>query len=78
MTAHAAEFLTLDEVKRLKVIQDVVDRHLTTLITAQRLGISDPHRRLLSRYREYGPLVLRPSLVRELCARLYRTGLRRR
>lgn len=57
MTAHAAEFFTLDEVNRLKIIQDVVDRRLTTLMAAQRLGISDRQcRRLLSRYRESGPL----------------------
>lgn len=57
MTAHSAEFFTLDEVNRLKIIQDVVDRRLTTLMAAQRLGISDRQcRRLLSRYREYGPL----------------------
>lgn len=28
MTAHATEFFTLNEVNRLKVIQDVVDRRL--------------------------------------------------
>ncbi|EBY9840897.1 ISNCY family transposase [Salmonella enterica subsp. enterica serovar Mississippi] len=57
MTAHAAEFFTLDEVNRLKIIQDVVDQRLTTLMAAQRLGISDRQcRRLLSRYRESGPL----------------------
>ena len=57
MTAHAAEFFTLDEVNRLKIIQDVVDRRLTTQMAAQRLGISDRQcRRLLSRYRESGPL----------------------
>ena len=57
MTAHAAEFFTLDEVNRLKIIQDVVDRRLTTQMAAQRLGISDRHcRRLLVRYREHGPL----------------------
>lgn len=57
MTAHAAEFFTLDEVNRLKIIQDVVDRRLTTLMAAQRLGISDRQcRRLLARYREDGPL----------------------
>lgn len=38
MTAHAAEFFTLDEVNRLKIIQDVVDRRLTTQMAAQRLG----------------------------------------
>ena len=51
MTAHAAEFFTLDEVSRLKIIQDVVDRRLTTQMAAQRLDISDRQcRRLLSRY----------------------------
>lgn len=34
MTAHVAEFFTLDEVNRLKIIQDVVDRRLTTQIAA--------------------------------------------
>ncbi len=42
MTAYAAEFFTLDEVNRLKIIQDVVDRRLTTLMAAH-LGISDRH-----------------------------------
>jgi len=57
MTAHAAEFFTLDEVNRLKIIQDVVDRRLTTLMASQRLGISERQcRRLLSRYRESGPI----------------------
>ena len=28
MTAHAAEFFTLDEVNRLKVILDVINRNL--------------------------------------------------
>lgn len=57
MAAHAAEFFTLDEVNRLKIIQDVVDRRLTTQMAAQRLSISDRQcRRLLLRYRESGPL----------------------
>lgn len=57
MAAHAAEFFTLDEVNRLKILQDVVDRRLTTQMAAQRLGISDRQcRRLLSRYHESGPL----------------------
>lgn len=59
MTAHAAEFFTLDEVNRLKIIQDVVDRRLTTRLAACRLEVSDMHcRRLLERYREHGPLSL--------------------
>lgn len=36
MTALAAEFFTLDEVNRLKIIQDVIDRRLTTQMAAQR------------------------------------------
>ena len=31
MTALAAEFFTLDEVNRLKIIQDVIDRRLMIL-----------------------------------------------
>lgn len=42
---------------RTNIIQDVVDRRLTTQMAAQRLDISDRQcRRLLSRYRESGPL----------------------
>lgn len=59
MTALAAEFFTLDEVNRLKIIQDVIDRRLTTRLAANRLEVSDRHcRRLLERYREQGPLSL--------------------
>lgn len=42
MTAHAAEFFTLDEVNRLKIIQDVVDQRLTTLMAAQRRYFRSP------------------------------------
>ncbi|MFT4270623.1 MAG: ISNCY family transposase [Pantoea sp.] len=57
MTASGAEFFTMNEVNRLKVIQDVVDRRLTTHLAAERLGISDRQcRRLLQRYRTDGPL----------------------
>jgi len=57
MTASGAEFFTMNEVNRLRVIQDVVDRQLTTHLAAERLGISDRHwRRLLQRYRTDGPL----------------------
>ncbi|MCL9674535.1 hypothetical protein [Citrobacter sp. MNAZ 1397] len=51
MTAHAAEFFTLDEVNRLKIIQDVVDRHLTT----QRLGI---HQFMMSIFLNFNELVM--------------------
>lgn len=57
MTAHAAEFFTMDKVNRLKIIQDGVVQPLTTLMAAQRLDISDSHsQRLLLRYNESGPL----------------------
>lgn len=55
--AHAAEFFTLDEVNRLKIIQDVVVRRLTTLMALQRLGIFHRLcRRLPGGYREHGTL----------------------
>lgn len=57
MTAYRAEFFTLEDVKRLKVIQDVIDQCLPTKMAAQRLGISTRQcRRLLVRYRADGPL----------------------
>lgn len=57
MAASGADFFTMNEVNRLKAIQDVVDRRLTTHLAAERLGISDRHcRRLLQRYRTDGPL----------------------
>jgi len=57
MTASGAEFFTMNEVNRLKIIQDVIDRRLTTRLAAERLGISDRQcRRLLQRCREDGPL----------------------
>ncbi|BBG58948.1 helix-turn-helix domain-containing protein [Providencia rustigianii] len=57
MTAYRAEFFTLEDVKRLKVIQDVIDQRLPTKMAAQRLGISARQcRRLLVRYRADGPL----------------------
>jgi len=56
MTAHAAEFFTLDEVNRLKIIQHVIDRRLTMQMAAHRLGISDRQcLRLIARYRESVP-----------------------
>lgn len=57
MTGSASEFLTVNELNQLKVIQIVVDRRLTTHLTAELLGISDRHcRYLLQRYRTDGPL----------------------
>lgn len=47
----------MNDVNRLRILQDVIDRRLTTRLAASRLEISDRHcRRLLERYREHGPL----------------------
>lgn len=44
----------MNDVNRLKILQDVIDRRLTTRLAATRLEISDRHcRRLLERYREH-------------------------
>lgn len=49
----------MSDVNRLRILQDVIDRRLTTRLAASRLEISDRHcRRLLERYREHGPLSL--------------------
>lgn len=59
MTAYGTEFFSINDVNRLRILQDVIDRRLTTCIAANRLEISDGHgRRLLERYREHGPLSL--------------------
>ena len=57
MTASGAEFFMMNEVNRLRVIQGVVDRRLTSHLATERPGISDRHcRRLLQRYYTDGPL----------------------
>lgn len=59
MTAYGTEFFSMNDVNRLRILQDVIDRRLTTRLAANRLEISDRHcRRLLERYREHGPLSL--------------------
>ena len=61
MTAYGTEFFSMNDVNRLRILQDVIDRRLTTRLrlAARRLEISDRHcRRLLERYREHGPLSL--------------------
>ena len=53
----AQECLLWKEINRIKIIQDVVERRITTRRAAEHLGISDRQcRRLLARYREGGPL----------------------
>lgn len=49
----------MNDVNRLRILQDVIDRRITTRLAATRLEISDRHcRRLLGLYREHGPLSL--------------------
>lgn len=57
MSAESSGVFTLKEINRIKIIQDVIERRITTRRAAEHLGISDRHcRRLLERYREHGPL----------------------
>ena len=55
MTAYGTEFFSMNDVKRLRIIQDIIDRRLTTRLAASRLEKSDRHyQRLLERYHEQG------------------------
>ncbi|MDU1436441.1 MAG: ISNCY family transposase [Citrobacter freundii] len=57
MSAESSGVFTLKEINRIKIIQDVIERRITTRRAAEHLGISDRQcRRLLARYREGGPL----------------------
>ena len=59
MTAYGTEFFSMNDVNRIRILQDVIDRRLITRLAASRLDISDRHCRcLLERYREHGPLSL--------------------
>lgn len=59
MTTYGTGFFSMNDVNRIMILQDVIDRRLTTRLAATRLKISDIHcRRLLERYREHGPLSL--------------------
>ncbi|ELU4770846.1 ISNCY family transposase [Salmonella enterica] len=47
----------LSEINRLKIIQDVIERHLSPAQAAEHLGVTPRHlSRLLKRYRDFGPL----------------------
>lgn len=49
----------MNDVNRLRFLQDMIDWRLTTRLATSRLGISDRHcRRLLERYREHEPFPL--------------------
>lgn len=57
MCAESSGMFTLKEINRVKIIQDVIERRMTTHRAAEHLGISDRQcHRLLVRYREEGPL----------------------
>lgn len=43
MTAYGTEFFSMNDVNRLRILQDVIDRRLTTRLAATRLEISDRH-----------------------------------
>ena len=59
MTAYVSECFTMNEVDRLKILQDVIYVRLTTSLASQLPGLTDRHcRRLLARYRKSGPLAL--------------------
>lgn len=52
MSAESSGVFTLKEINRVKIIQDVIERRITTRRAAEHLGISDRQcRRLLARYR---------------------------
>ncbi len=58
MSAESSGVFTLKEINRIKIIQDVIERRITTRRAAEHLGISDRQcRRLLARYREGDRLV---------------------
>lgn len=54
MTAYGTEFFSMNDVNRIRILQDVIDRRLTTRLAASRLEISDRHcRRLVEHYEHY-------------------------
>lgn len=55
MSAESSGVFTLKEINRIKIIQDVIERRITTRLAASRLEKSDRHyQRLLERYHEQG------------------------
>lgn len=63
MAAQGSGFFTLEEINRLKIIQDVIDGRMKTSRAAEHLGLTSRQcRRLLARYRVDGPLgMIRPE-----------------
>lgn len=57
MTTAQSGMFTLKEINRTKILQDVIDRNLRPGQAAEMLGITPRHcSRLISRYRQSGPL----------------------
>lgn len=57
MTTAQPGMFTLKEINRTKILQDVIDRNLRPGQAAEMLGITPRHcSRLISRYRQSGPL----------------------
>lgn len=55
MTAHAAEFFTLDEINRLKIIHSVVEKRMRRRDAAHQLALTERQtQRLMNRIRESG------------------------
>ncbi|WP_342364899.1 helix-turn-helix domain-containing protein [Escherichia coli] len=49
----------MNDINRLRILQEVIDRRLIICLAASRLEISDRHcRSLIERYREHRPLLL--------------------
>lgn len=76
MTAYGTEFFSMNDVDRLRLLQDVIDRRLTTRLAATQLEISDRYcRRLLERYHQHGPLSLGNRRRGRPCNRSLMPGL---
>jgi len=57
MTAYGTEFFSMNDVNRLKILQDAIERNLRPGQAAEMLGITPRHcSHLLKRYRQSGPL----------------------
>lgn len=65
MTAYGTEFFSMNDVNRLRILQDVIDRCLTTRLAATRLEISDRlcRRRGQPGNRQFMPGQARPGLA---------------
>lgn len=56
MSAESSGVFTLKEINRVKIIQDVIERRMTTRRAAEHLGISDRQCRSFSAKKPYGVL----------------------